>query len=268
MICIAVYNEKGGVGKTTSTIGLAGAAAAAGVRVGVVDLDPQFTATTWLGAVPEDSERHVGAILADEDPAGWAQELALPVQWPGGLDITVVPGSRKVALRERNPDEFAETRLFSSFEGWDRDLVLIDVPNRQGGVLVTSALRAASSVVIPLSLDQDGLDALDRSVENVNRFQRHLVKNGVNHAVSIAGVVGIGMRPIPSKENRRVELEIADDPQINVLGSTPDRVIVGECRAVGDWWGNYPAKGAKEVTRAYSYIYSQLDVAATLGSGS
>ena len=256
MKIIAVYSEKGGVGKTTTAVGIAAAAADSGLKVGVVDLDPQATATTWLDAEPKEAGLHVGAILADEDPVGWATDIAVPAGWKNPADLLIVPSAKQLANRERAVigDDAVEGRLRAALEGWDRDVVILDVPNRQGGALVSNALTAADAVVVPLTLDEDGLDALDRTRENVIRFRR----SPWNPDVRIAGIAAtLVPKGIASKEVKRVWAALADETE-PVLGSIPDLVIVKEARAARDWWGNYATKKAQRVSSAYGDIASAL----------
>lgn len=264
MLVIAVYSEKGGVGKTTTAIGIAAAAAASGHRVGVVDLDPQATATTWLDVEPREAGLHVGAILADEEPTGWATDIAVPAGWSAPSGIQVVPSAKQLANRERSVvgEDAVEGRLRAALGGWDRDVVLLDVPNRQGGALVSNALTAASLVVVPLTLDEDGLDALDRTRDNVSRFRR----SPWNPDIAIAGIVAtLVPKGIPSKEVKRV-WEVLSDETDPVLGSVPDLVIVKEARAARDWWGNYETKKAQRVTSSYAEVNAGVLASATVAS--
>src|SRR5699024_7375439 len=75
---ITLWNETGGVGKTTSAVSLAMLGAIRGLNTILVDLDPRAASTKWIGAVPEDEGMHVGAILADTPPGGSGERLPLP----------------------------------------------------------------------------------------------------------------------------------------------------------------------------------------------
>lgn len=257
MHVIAVYSEKGGVAKTTSTIGLAGAFASTGRSVGVVDLDPQATASKWFDVEPKEAGLHVGAILADEEPVGWAADLAVPASWDQPPGITVIPSDQKLSLRERAAvaEDNVEGRLRMALEGWDRDVVLLDVPNRQGGALVGNALAAASTVVIPVTLDEDGLDGVERTAANVARFKR----SPWNPAVSIAGLITCRVPPtILTKDARRVLEELDELEGLPVLGAVTERVIVREARAARDWWGAYIGTDPRDPARAVSDAYSAV----------
>lgn len=253
MKVLAIYSEKGGVGKTTATVGIAASLASRGLRVGVVDLDPQAGASTWFDVEPKKQGLHVGAILADESPDGWASKLAVPANWKRGpADLLVVPSAQALANRERAAagDDAVEGRLRASLEGWERDIVLIDVPNRQGGPLVGNALTAAGAVVVPLTLDEDGLDALDRTRNNVARFRR----SPWNPGLHIAGLaVPLVPKGFASKDVLRV-WEILDADPLSVLGSAPELTIVKEARAARDWWGNYSGRKAQIVRAAYDRL--------------
>jgi cellulose biosynthesis protein BcsQ len=215
---------------------------------------------------PKEKGMHVGAILADEQPDGWAADLAVPAGWAAPAGLQIVPSSQQLANRERAAigEDAVEGRLRASLEGWDRDLVIIDVPNRQGGALVTNALTAADAIIVPLTLDEDGLDALDRTRENVARFRRSPWNPGVTIAGIVATVVPKG---IPSKEVKRVWHELDEDPDV-VLGSVPDLVIVKESRAARDWWGNYDSKKARRIAEAYDTILNRALATKSLATDS
>ena len=99
MFSVALVNQKGGVGKTTVTLGLAGAAAAAGLRVLVVDIDPQANATTGMGVW--DAVHTLDDALAVERP-GSLRACIVACGWPNGFGPNpyVAPSSPLLASRE------------------------------------------------------------------------------------------------------------------------------------------------------------------------
>lgn len=183
---VAIYSEKGGVGKTALTVGMAAVAADRGLKVLVIDLDPRATATDELGITdPAWTVNDLLYVDPEADPVsprGLAADAILTPgePWPAGLDL--LAAERALGRREADPTAHMESRLALSLEGVaDRyDLVLMDVPPRAGGKLVAAALTAATSVLVPLTLDDDGrIGAADaqRSVE------RHAVTAGQDLAV-------------------------------------------------------------------------------------
>jgi chromosome partitioning protein len=94
---------------------------------------------------PKAEGLHVGAILADADPEGWVEELAVPSGW--FQELRVVPSAHSLSNREADNSDDLEVRLRVALEGPDADLVVIDCVNRQGGSLTQNALNAADSVV-------------------------------------------------------------------------------------------------------------------------
>jgi chromosome partitioning protein len=170
----AVVNQKGGVGKTTVTLGLAAAAAAGGRRVLVIDLDPQANATTGLGVW--DAERTVDHALEGESSgslrsvvrrSGWVANATL-----GPVDV--VPSSPRLAQREHQlaMDVIgAQDRLAVAAEGLvdDYDEVVIDCPPSLG-LLTVNALFAADRVVIvaePAAWSSDGVEQILRNISRI-----------------------------------------------------------------------------------------------------
>lgn len=133
---VTFANQKGGAGKTTTAVSVAGALAERGQRVLLIDCDPQWAATRWLGAKPDDGLRQVMARERGR-PKVTLQELA--IETAGGIDL--VPASLALAAIDvvaSNPQsgvmgvESALARAVDELEGADWDWVLMDTPPNLG----------------------------------------------------------------------------------------------------------------------------------------
>ena len=178
MAVVAVANQKGGVGKTTVTLGVTDAATRRGLRVLVVDLDPQANATSGLGvAAPA---RTVDDALA-ADRTGALADVLTPSGWPAepGPAPVVAPSSPALAAREPQlaTDPIgAQDRLRNALDGVadDFDLVLLDCPPSLG-LLTVNGLVAADRVLVvtePAAWASDGVEQMLRTVGRVRDLRR------------------------------------------------------------------------------------------------
>src|SRR3954471_12595774 len=148
MMVLAVVNQKGGTSKTTTTVNLAAALAGRGERVLVIDLDPQATASAWLGH--SDGGRGLADLLTEG--TGTLSALAVPSSAPG---VDVVPSSSTLAGVERyhamSATPGAEYILRDALRSLPAryDWTFIDCPPSLG-LLVVSALTAAHGVLVPV----------------------------------------------------------------------------------------------------------------------
>ncbi len=168
---IAVANQKGGVGKTTTTINLGSSMAEEGNRVLIVDLDPQANATTGVGVDSRDLEQSIYHVLLEH---ATASEVCRPTDIP---NLDFLPSSQALVG--------AEIELVAAFSREHRlkralaeivdnyAIVLIDCPPALG-LLTVNALVVAGEVLVPIQCEYYALEGLGQLVENVERVKAHL----------------------------------------------------------------------------------------------
>lgn len=170
---IAIANQKGGVGKTTTTINLGAGLTKMGKEVLLLDIDPQGNTTSGVGIQKQSIKRCVYDVLVSGFPL---DAIILPTEVKGlslapasiqlaGAEIELVPSmSREEKLRQRMQDIREEY-----------DFVLIDCPPSLG-LLTVNALTAANSVLVPIQCEYYALEGLSQLVNTVKLVQRHLNK--------------------------------------------------------------------------------------------
>jgi chromosome partitioning protein len=178
---VAFANQKGGVGKTTSSVNAAAALARRGYRVLLIDSDPQGNATSSFGIDKSQLRYSIYDVLVDELPV--AQAVAVTDR--PGLDLlpsTPVLAGAEIELVE--VDE-RERRLSKALAGalHRYDVVLIDCPPSLG-LLTVNALTAARSIVVPIQCEFLALEGLGQLITTID-----LVKRRLNPALDIVGVL-------------------------------------------------------------------------------
>lgn len=251
---LMVYSESGGASKTTSAVSLAATAAAQGKRVLLVDLDPRAAATKWLGVTPQEDWQHVGAILGDENPEGWANDLSIQSDWMPTL--RVIPSARSVSNREADRADHAELRLRTSLIGVEADLVVLDCPNRQGGPLTLAALNAADTVVYAATATTDGVDGVAGAQRSVQHFIRSREMIGAPASLTEAGIIVGAVQETIMSRIATASIDQLRETGILLTPLVPHRTIVQEMRLTQEWYGTY-RKGAP-VVDAYKELAGKI----------
>ncbi len=178
---IAIANQKGGVGKTTTTINLGAAIAESGKKVLIIDLDPQSNTTTGLGVSTKELNSSIYQVIIEENTAS---ETIISV---GIKNLHLLPSNLELAGAEIElVTAFSrEQRLTRALDEVvsDYDFILIDCPPALG-LLTVNALCFANEVIVPIQCEYYALEGLGQLVGNVD-----LVKSNLNPELQISKIV-------------------------------------------------------------------------------
>lgn len=184
MAIVAVANQKGGVGKTTTAVNLAASLAVAEVSVLLVDMDPQSNASSGVGVAPRTVEKSIYDCLIGKSPL---TDIVLPTAIP---KLEIAPATRDLIAVEvelvAEPDRFVrlgQVLSDAARDGRRWDHVIIDCPPSLG-LLTLNALVAAERVLVPLQCEYYALEGLTDLMHTIDRVRR-----GLNERLELDGIL-------------------------------------------------------------------------------
>ncbi len=202
---IAIANQKGGVGKTTTTINLGAALVSEGMRVLIVDLDPQGNASTGLGIEPEDRTLTTYDLLLDDVP------LTDVIKATETDDLNIIPAtvdlsSADIELMSNEKRSFLlhDSLRQPKMDEHEYDFILIDCPPSLN-LLTVNAMVAAHSVLVPLQSEFFALEGLSQLMLTIRE-----VRQTANKALRIEGVV-LTMYDARNNLSQQVEQDARDN---------------------------------------------------------
>lgn len=250
---ISVLSLKGGVGKTSVALGLAGAASTKGLRTLVIDLDPQGNATSLLkghsrrGNVADVLSRPTAETIADTVVRG---------DWkigPGQVDV-LASHPNVIRFDAYNPERsFAPklARALRRVSGYD--LILIDCPPSLGA-LTREALAASDLAIVVTTPSYFGAQGVERAISEIAEIQR-----SVNPNLELAGIV-VNRLKEKTEEHRFRKRELMEiyGREIMLKPQIPDRVAVQQAESTGTPVHALKSSGAKEIAQIFDKYLSKL----------
>ena len=264
MVAIAIANQKGGVGKTTITLGLAEVAMANGLKVLVVDCDPQANASSGLGIPAENNHLTLAEILDDEvllnsenfdeyvHSSPWTDSKMKETQG-GSIDVICAhPRLTNVESHLASDPIGACDRLDIAISeiAHDYDLILFDCPPSVG-LLTINALFASDKVIVvsaPSAWSSDGVESFTRNVDRISKRR--------DGKPSVAGIIvnNVGR----TRDGRFWESEIIERHKENVV-SISSRAAIAEASAMSSPLMDLGARaGAKEAKQEFNEVFLKL----------
>ena len=179
---IAIANQKGGVGKSTTAVSLGASLADLGYRVLVIDLDPQGNASTCMGIKHEARETTVYDVIVAEAPVGDAI-VQTPVARLHAIPSTIDLAGAEIELVSQFSRETRLKKAVSVIREGVYDFVLLDCPPSLG-LLTINALTAAEELIVPIQCEYYALEGVGQLLRNVS-----LVQQNINPGLRLTGIV-------------------------------------------------------------------------------
>ena len=254
---IAVANQKGGVGKTTTTVNIAAALALSGKSVLVVDLDPQGNASTALGIEHAEGTPNVYDVLTGEQPLDTIVQECPDISGLSGAPATIDLAGAEIELVAGDGREYRLRRAIDGYlatldaRGATCDYVLIDCPPSLG-LLTLNGLVAAREVLLPIQCEYYALEGLSQLLRTVDMVSSHL-----NPDLRVSAIV-LTMYDGRTRLASQVVHEVRTHFGERVLDTVvPRSVRVSEAPSYGQTVLTYDANSPGSL--AYREVAEQLD---------
>ncbi|MGI9196752.1 MAG: ParA family protein [Candidatus Nanopelagicales bacterium] len=252
MLVVSVLSLKGGVGKTSVALGLAGAALRRGLTTVFIDLDPQGNATSVLRS--RRIRATAATVMAHPTEESVAEALTKSDWREGDVAVRLIASDPELVRF----DSWTGTRAFRpklarAVRHLDADLVLIDCPPSLGA-LTREALAASDLALVVTTPSYFGAQGAERAIAEVKE-----IKDSVNPRLEFAGIVVNRLREKTEEHRyRKRELVSIHGAQALLKPAIPDRVAIQQAESSGQPLHKVKSSGAREVSKAFDKMLNRL----------